>query len=196
MGEFEAIKNQVTGRPIPYEGNSQQCSFCLKVNEVLKWNGADPMWDGEFNDGDEVLLRVSKRTEDHEHGPDEEYHFQKVYHARHHGEFGQEFECSETLYEHNALITAVAEETGYDFGEDRAELPGQEYEPDIEDDALTLAQIDVLEYNSPRTGEPEEPITNPEEHQPPEPKYDIDRLPGFWPEELQDEVARRIRQSK
>lgn len=192
MSEFEKIREQLIGSPIPYEGNSQRCSFCMKVNEVLTGNGAEPMWEAEFKDGDEVLLRVSKRTERHEHGPDEDYFFHKVYHARHHGEFGQEFECSETLHEHNALITAVAEQTGYDFGEDRAELPGQEYEPDMETEALTLSQIDVLEYNSPRTGEPEEPITNPEDHQPPAPKYNIDRLQGYWPEELQDEIARRI----
>ena len=195
MGELDAIRKQIIGRPIPYEGNAQRCSFCTKVNEVLEWNGADPMWDAEFEDGDEVLLRVSKRTENHKHGPDEEYYFQKVYHARHHGEFGQEFQCAETLHEHNSLITAVAERTGYDFGEDRANLPGQEYEPDMETEALTLSQIDVLEYNSPRVGEPEEPIMEPENHQPPEPKYNIERLDGHWPEELQDKIARRIRRS-
>lgn len=197
MGEFDKIKDDLTGQPVPYHSSTDQvCKRCFEINDVVRKYGAPSVKDHVLQGGDEIIFRVSRRTPEHPSGEDSEYYVSPhVIHFHHHDEYGEQYQLSRgTRGEHNAIIHAVVEQTGFDFGKQLVDKLDMEYKPDVDQEALTLSQVDVLGYSSPIWGEEEvygEGLLGSGE-EPPEPVVGID-VPAFWPEELQYQVFEYIK---
>lgn len=190
MGEIDELKQQIIGFPAPYTSKGEQaCELCDKINQVTEWNKVPPMQEAVFEDGDEILFRASRKDVSHRHGGEDDYFLSVAYHAYHDGEY-DDFAVGATQHYHDVLGTAVLERRGVDFGKLQTERLGLEYRPDPAPDALTLTQVEVQSYSGPDDGDPEQhPI---EAEEPPDPLYDIPELPGYWPAELQRDVAQWV----
>jgi hypothetical protein len=196
MGELDKLKGDLIGHPVSYTSKGVQgCFICDKMNEVAERNDAPQIKQAEYDGGDEIIFRASKKSRNHEHGEDDRYHVTKTYHIRHNGEYGRDFGLEGTSRYHDVLATAVVEKRGVDFGRIRTEELNMEYEPDVEEEALTFADIEVFRYRGPKSGKPENKSID-EIEEAPEPSYDIPGLPGFWSEERQKKVAEWIRKNQ
>jgi len=193
MGEIDRIKESQTGQPVPYHSRGgQACKTCADINDELREHDVPEARDQVLESGDEIIFAVSRRAREHPDGESEYEPMTRVHHCRHHGEYGQEFELAPgTQNYHEALVTAVVERTGFDFGEQKADLPGMEYEPDVAADALTFAQVDVMVYSGPRWGDEEsEEVTT---KMPNESDYATPlKLNSTWSSELQKAVYQYI----
>lgn len=190
MGELKKIKRDLTGQPVPYHSASEQaCKRCVEINDAVKQHGAPPLKEQALEDGDEIIFRVSRHDPVQEEGEESEYFVSpNVIHYEHDGEFGEDYQFDRGMRDkHNAVIHAVVERTGYDFGKQNVEKFDLEYEPDFEEDALTLSQVDVLGYSSPLWGNE----SSGGSEKMPEPIVPLD-IPGFWPDELQKSVYEYI----
>lgn len=185
MGELDEVKETFTGQPIPHNSAGEQaCQLCSEVNFLVTGFDAPPMQEHLFGEGDEVIFRASRRTPDHRHGPDKDYQMSpRVYHASHDGEYGDTFQVGSSPGEHNVVCRAVVEQTGVDYGKQLAEVADINYQPDFDEDAVTLGQVEVLAYESPRRGTESESYA-----EMPEPVVPVEGMNGTWAKELQHSI--------
>jgi hypothetical protein len=189
MDELDEVKETFTGQPIPHNSAGEQaCQLCSEINFLITGFDAPPMRQHVFEEGDEVIFRASRRTPEHRHGPDEVYQMSPhVYHASHDGEHGDSFEVGGSLAEHNVVCRAVVEQTGVDYGKQLTEVADIDYEPDFDENAVTLGQVEVLAYESPHRGEENESFA-----EMPEPVVPVEGMNGTWAEELQRSIYDHI----
>lgn len=185
MGEIDKLREDLIGAPVPFTSKGEQaCELCDEMNQVCEKNRVPLMKDSRFEDGDKVLFRSSRPNP---MGVQEstEHVITSIFHASHDGEY-DDFILAGSKDNHDFLAFAVTEVRRVDFGRLQSESFNLEYKPDLMERAVTLTDIEVIEYIGPSRGKT---ITGGEGEDPPDPLYNIRGLWGYWPAKMQTEVA-------
>ncbi|MCU4741924.1 hypothetical protein OB955_20755 [Halobacteria archaeon AArc-m2/3/4] len=203
MAELERIKADLTGQPVPeWAAGRQCCSRCADVNDTVERYDAPPMVEQDLADGDEVIFFVSRKSESHRHGEEDSYTLSRgVHHRRHDGEYGEGFQLGEgrgTIGYHDAIVTAVVERTGIDYGKRVTENFDVEYQPDVDPDALTFAEVESVLYSAPQWGDEEDTGDDPfvTGNELPEPIVPLEYVDPLWPDGLQRAVYQHVQEHR